>query len=103
VVLWRATVQPDGTLADARGPHRPRPGDIIRVPSDGAPAPSLRERTERLLAELDGHGLTVASLEDHWDAAGSPATDGHRDASAPSSGGTPPGDARSRGTAPGST
>ncbi len=82
VVLWSATVRPDGTLADARGPREPRPGDIIRVPSDGLPAPSLRERTERLLTELDGRGLTVASLEDHWDATGPPPAGAHRGTSA---------------------
>ncbi len=65
VVLWRVTLEPDGHLTYAHGPHRLLPGDIVSVPSGEAPPLSLAERTTRLLAELDERDLKVGRLEDH--------------------------------------
>ncbi|MFJ9857969.1 polysaccharide deacetylase family protein [Streptomyces albogriseolus] len=64
VVLWRVTLEPDGHLTYAHGPHHLRPGDIVSVPSGEAPPLTLAERTTRLLAELDERGLKVGRLED---------------------------------------
>ncbi|GAA2549614.1 MULTISPECIES: polysaccharide deacetylase family protein [Streptomyces] len=65
VVLWRVTLEGDGHLAYTRGAHRLTPGDIVSVPSGGAPSPSLAERTTRLLDELEERGLRVGRLEDY--------------------------------------
>jgi peptidoglycan/xylan/chitin deacetylase (PgdA/CDA1 family) len=56
LVLWRTT--------DA-GAKRLHPGDIVAVgPEEGTGAP-LRERTVRLLRQIEGRGLTVGRLEDY--------------------------------------
>ncbi|WP_331461985.1 polysaccharide deacetylase family protein [Streptomyces sp. KMM 9044] len=65
VVLWRVTLEGDGTLTYTRGAHRLTPGDIISVPAGGTPALTLEERTTRLLRELAERGLRVGRLEDH--------------------------------------
>ncbi|MEV5438594.1 polysaccharide deacetylase family protein [Streptomyces sp. NPDC052682] len=66
VVLWRAAVRPDGTLAYTRGEPRLRPGDIVAVdPDTGATGLPLPDRTRRLLREIQGQGLRVGRLEDH--------------------------------------
>ncbi|MFI5566031.1 polysaccharide deacetylase family protein [Streptomyces sp. NPDC051740] len=65
VVLWRATLEPDGHLTYTDGPHHLTPGDIIAVPSGEAPPLSLTERTTRLLGELEERGLKVGRLEDY--------------------------------------
>ncbi|MGN9759290.1 polysaccharide deacetylase family protein [Streptomyces sp. SD31] len=65
VVLWRAAMEGDGELTYAQGPARLRPGDIVSVPSGEPTGLSLRERTTRLLREIQGRGLTVGRLEDY--------------------------------------
>ncbi|KUL24094.1 hypothetical protein ADL12_38160 [Streptomyces regalis] len=65
VVLWRAAMEGDGELTYAEGPHRLRAGDIVSVPSGEPTGLSLRERTTRLLREVQGRGLTVGRLEDY--------------------------------------
>ncbi|WP_425315400.1 polysaccharide deacetylase family protein [Streptomyces prasinopilosus] len=65
VVLWRITLEGDGSLTYTRGAHRPAPGDIISVPAGEAPPLTLAERTTRLLGELEEQGLRVGRLEDH--------------------------------------
>ncbi|MFI7411157.1 polysaccharide deacetylase family protein [Streptomyces sp. NPDC049627] len=65
VVLWRAAMEGDGELTYAKGPGRLRPGDIISVPSGEPTGLSLRERTTRLLREVQRRGLTVGRLEDY--------------------------------------
>ncbi|MFI2413597.1 polysaccharide deacetylase family protein [Streptomyces sp. NPDC018947] len=57
VVLWRAALADDGTLAYTRGEHRLSPGDIVSVTS-----PS---RTPDLLRRIEERGLRVARLEDY--------------------------------------
>ncbi|MET9446312.1 polysaccharide deacetylase family protein [Streptomyces cinerochromogenes] len=64
LVLWRAALTPAG-LAYTHGPHRLRPGDIILVGPDETPGPPLRERTVRVLREVQGEGMTVGRLEDY--------------------------------------
>ncbi|WP_055609713.1 polysaccharide deacetylase family protein, partial [Streptomyces prasinus] len=65
VVLWRITLEGDGTLTYTRGAHRPAPGDIISVPAGETPPLTLAERTTRLLRVLEEQGLKVGRLEDH--------------------------------------
>lgn len=65
VVLWRAAMEGDGGLTYAHGPGRLRAGDIVSVPSGEPAGLSLRERTTRLLREIQGRGLTVGRLEDY--------------------------------------
>ncbi|MGW3956056.1 polysaccharide deacetylase family protein [Streptomyces sp. NPDC004752] len=64
VVLWRAAMTAD-TLSYARGDKRLSPGDIILVGPDESTGPTLRERTTRLLRQVQSAGLTVARLEDY--------------------------------------
>ncbi len=104
VILWRATLEPDGHLTYTRGPRRLNPGDIVSVPSGEAPSLSLAERTARLLGELEERGLRVGRLEDYVGRIGPsaapgghgrsfsgppPAPDGHR--RSPSSASVPDG------------
>ncbi|MBL3665439.1 polysaccharide deacetylase family protein [Streptomyces sp. M2CJ-2] len=65
VVLWRVTLEGDGTLTYARGARRLGPGDIVSVPAGEAPPLTLAERTTRLLRELEEQGLRVGRLEDY--------------------------------------
>lgn len=65
VVLWRAAMEGDGELTYAHGPRRLRAGDIVSVPSGEPAGLTLRERTTRLLREIQGRGLTVGRLEDY--------------------------------------
>jgi peptidoglycan/xylan/chitin deacetylase (PgdA/CDA1 family) len=65
VVLWRASLETDGTLTYALGETALSPGDIISVPSAARAAPALTLRTARLLGELEERGLRVGRLEDH--------------------------------------
>ncbi|MFD5659750.1 polysaccharide deacetylase family protein [Streptomyces hirsutus] len=65
VVLWRVTLEGDGTLTYVRGAHRLAPGDIISVPAGEIPPLTLAERTTRLLRELEEQGLRVGRLEDY--------------------------------------
>ncbi|MFG3008028.1 polysaccharide deacetylase family protein [Streptomyces calvus] len=65
VVLWRVTLEADGHLTYARGPHHLTPGDIVSVPSGEAPTMSLAERTAGLLDEMAERGLRVGRLEDY--------------------------------------
>ncbi|WP_228044365.1 polysaccharide deacetylase family protein [Streptomyces ferrugineus] len=65
VVLWRAAMEGDGELTYAKGPRRLRAGDIVSVPSSEPTGLSLRERTTRLLREIQARGLTVGRLEDY--------------------------------------
>ncbi|MFE7269138.1 polysaccharide deacetylase family protein [Streptomyces sp. NPDC057623] len=65
VVLWRAAMEGDGGLTYAHGSGRLRAGDIVSVPSGEPAGLSLRERTTRLLREIQGRGLTVGRLEDY--------------------------------------
>lgn len=65
VTLWRAAMEGDGELTYAGGPGRLRAGDIVSVPSGEPAGLSLRERTTRLLREIQGRGLTVGRLEDY--------------------------------------
>ncbi|MEF9905820.1 polysaccharide deacetylase family protein [Streptomyces sp. P9-A2] len=65
VVLWRVTLEGDGTLTYTRGAHRLAPGDIISVPAGETPPLTLAERTTRLLSELEERGLKVGRLEDY--------------------------------------
>ncbi|MEU6176633.1 polysaccharide deacetylase family protein [Streptomyces coeruleorubidus] len=65
VVLWRASLGPDGDLTYTRGEPRLRPGDVISVPSGEPASLTLTERTERLLREIEGRGLRVGRLEDY--------------------------------------
>ncbi|MFE0249628.1 polysaccharide deacetylase family protein [Streptomyces sp. NPDC059010] len=65
VVLWRAAMEGDGELTYAKGPGRLRAGDIVSVPSGEPTGLSLRERTTRLLREIQGRGLAVGRLEDY--------------------------------------
>ncbi|WP_435211654.1 polysaccharide deacetylase family protein [Streptomyces sp. bgisy034] len=65
VVLWRAAMEGDGGLTYAEGPARLRAGDIVSVPSGEPAGLSLRERTTRLLREIQRRGLTVGRLEDY--------------------------------------
>ncbi|MFF0158805.1 polysaccharide deacetylase family protein [Streptomyces sp. NPDC005263] len=64
VVLWRASMEGE-RLTFARGESRLRPGDIVSVASGESAARSPRERTVRLLREIQGAGLTVGRLEDY--------------------------------------
>lgn len=64
VVLWRASAE-NGELVFADGERRLRPGDIVSVASGEATGPTLRERTTRLLREIQRRGLTVGRLEDY--------------------------------------
>ncbi|MEV5661223.1 polysaccharide deacetylase family protein [Streptomyces flaveolus] len=57
VVLWRATLTPDGPLTYTRGDPRLHPGDIVSVT---APA-----RTEELLQQIEERDLRVGRLEDY--------------------------------------
>ncbi|WP_093905506.1 polysaccharide deacetylase family protein [Streptomyces sp. cf386] len=65
VVLWRAAMEGDGGLTYAKGPHRLRAGDIVSVPSGEPAGLTLRERTTRLLREIQTRGLAVGRLEDY--------------------------------------
>lgn len=64
LVLWRAAMGPTG-LTRAHGPHRLHPGDIIAVAPDETTGSVLRERTTRLLRQVQDQGLTVGRLEDY--------------------------------------
>ncbi|MGX4690342.1 polysaccharide deacetylase family protein [Streptomyces sp. JNUCC 63] len=65
VVLWRAATTDTG-LRFTHGPHELRRGDILLVASDDdLVGPSLRERTTRLLREIQSEGLTVGRLQDY--------------------------------------
>ncbi|MFG2572839.1 polysaccharide deacetylase family protein [Streptomyces sp. NPDC048481] len=64
LVLWRAAMGPTG-LSYSHGPHRLGPGDVIAVAPDESPGPSLRDRTTRLLRQVQEQDLTVARLEDY--------------------------------------
>jgi peptidoglycan/xylan/chitin deacetylase (PgdA/CDA1 family) len=64
VVLWRASMESD-ELTFTAGEARLRPGDIVSVASGEWAEPSLRERTTRLLREIQESGLTVGRLEDY--------------------------------------
>lgn len=64
VVLWRAAME-DGDLTFVSGENRLRAGDIVSVASGEATGPTLRERTTRLLREIQERGLTVGRLEDY--------------------------------------
>ncbi|MET9501271.1 polysaccharide deacetylase family protein [Streptomyces sp. NPDC006622] len=64
VVLWRASTGPTG-LTYAHGPHRLRPGDIVALDPDATSGPNLRDRTTRLLRQIQDRGLTVGRLEDY--------------------------------------
>ncbi|MFF4184522.1 polysaccharide deacetylase family protein [Streptomyces sp. NPDC001691] len=67
VVLARATMTADG-LRYAEGPHRLRPGDIVRahLPGPGAGGDAGATRlTARILDEIEAQGLTVGRLEDY--------------------------------------
>ncbi|MFI1503303.1 polysaccharide deacetylase family protein [Streptomyces sp. NPDC020597] len=64
VVLWRASMGATA-LTYAHGPHRLRPGDVIAVAPDETTAPDLRNRTTRLLRQIQNEHLTVARLEDY--------------------------------------
>jgi peptidoglycan/xylan/chitin deacetylase (PgdA/CDA1 family) len=65
VVLWRASLEPDGTLTYTRGKPGLRPGDIVSVPSGEPASLSLTQRTVRLLREIEARGLRVGRLEDY--------------------------------------
>ncbi len=65
ITLWRAAMEADGELTYAHGPTRLHPGDIISVPSGEPTGLSLRDRTTRLLREIQRRGLTVGRLEDY--------------------------------------
>ncbi len=67
VVLWRAAVEPDGELSYERGSGagRLRAGDIVSIASGETSELTLRERTTRVLREIQGRGLTVGRLEDY--------------------------------------
>ncbi|PZG81922.1 polysaccharide deacetylase [Streptomyces sp. NTH33] len=66
VVLWRAATTDTG-LRFTHGRRELRRGDILLVASDGddLAGPSLRERTTRLLREIQTRGLTVGRLQDY--------------------------------------
>lgn len=64
VVLWRASMGSTG-LTFTHGPHQLRPGDVVAVAPDESTGPGLRERTTRLLREVQESGLTVGRLEDY--------------------------------------
>ncbi|MFE1454841.1 polysaccharide deacetylase family protein [Streptomyces sp. NPDC058735] len=65
VVLWRASLGPDGVLTYTRGGPGLRRGDIVSVPSGGTASPTLTDRTLRLLGEIEEQGLRVGRLEDY--------------------------------------
>ncbi|MEU0387578.1 polysaccharide deacetylase family protein [Streptomyces chartreusis] len=65
VVLWRASLDPDGALTYTRGKPGLRPGDIVSVPSGEPASLTLTERTVRLLREIEARGLRVGRLEDY--------------------------------------
>ncbi|MGW0819739.1 polysaccharide deacetylase family protein [Streptomyces sp. NPDC002845] len=76
VVLWRASLRPDGLRPHASRPEgrrhesgtRLRPGDIILAHFGGPEqlhGPSPTELTTRLLRRIQGEGLTVGRLEDY--------------------------------------
>ncbi|MET8244747.1 polysaccharide deacetylase family protein [Streptomyces sp. NPDC005202] len=66
VVLWRASMTETG-LHFTRGRDL-HPGDILLVASDDDDLNdlTLRERTTRLLRQIQGRGLTVGRLEDYF-------------------------------------
>ncbi|MEU0245817.1 polysaccharide deacetylase family protein [Streptomyces sp. NPDC006235] len=65
VVLWRASANAEGELTYTSGRPGLRPGDIVSVPSGETASPTLTERTERLLREIERSGLRVGRLEDY--------------------------------------
>ena len=65
LVLWRAAMEGDGGLTYAKGPRHLRAGDIVSVPSGEPAGLTLRERTTRLLREIQTRGLAVGRLEDY--------------------------------------
>nr|WP_203697565.1 polysaccharide deacetylase family protein [Streptomyces rubrogriseus] len=65
LVLWRATLDADGTLTYTRGDRRLHPGDIVAVDPDHPTATNLTTRTERLLETIEEQGLRVGNLEDY--------------------------------------
>ncbi|MFI5553259.1 polysaccharide deacetylase family protein [Streptomyces sp. NPDC051738] len=65
VVLWRTAMEGDGELTYAHGPGHLRAGDIVSVPSGEPAGLTLRERTTRLLREIQARGLAVGRLEDY--------------------------------------
>ncbi|MEW2291889.1 polysaccharide deacetylase family protein [Streptomyces sp. NPDC006743] len=66
VVLWRASMT-ETRLRFTRGRPALRPGDILLVTSDDddLDGPTLRERTTRLLRDIEAEGLTVGRLQDY--------------------------------------
>ncbi|USQ83025.1 polysaccharide deacetylase family protein [Streptomyces phaeoluteigriseus] len=64
VVLWRASMGPT-ELTYTHGSHRLRSGDIVAVDPDETSGPTLRERTARLLRQIQRQGLTVGRLENY--------------------------------------
>ncbi|MFH8219961.1 polysaccharide deacetylase family protein [Streptomyces sp. NPDC018057] len=66
IVLWRASLTETG-LRFTHGRHALRPGDILLVTSDAddLDGPALRERTTRLLREIQRDRLTVARLQNY--------------------------------------
>lgn len=65
VVLWRAAVEADGELTFREGAGPLRPGDIVSIASGEPTELTLRERTTRVLREIQRRGLTVGRLEDY--------------------------------------
>ncbi|MFI5962874.1 polysaccharide deacetylase family protein [Streptomyces asoensis] len=64
VVLWRAAMGPAG-LTYTHGPRHLRPGDVVAVAPDESTGPGLRDRTTRLLRQIQRQHLTVARLENY--------------------------------------
>ena len=66
IILWRAAMR-DTALHYGPGPRHLQPGDIVLVSSDDDDPDglTLRERTTRLLREIQTRGLTVGRLQDY--------------------------------------
>ncbi|KUO21082.1 polysaccharide deacetylase family protein [Streptomyces dysideae] len=65
VVLWRASADGGGELTYEGGAEQLRAGDVVSITSGDGAGLTLRERTVRVLREVQGEGLTVGRLEEY--------------------------------------
>jgi peptidoglycan/xylan/chitin deacetylase (PgdA/CDA1 family) len=63
LILWRVSVDDTGALRYAHGERALRPGDIVTIDTDETTGLPLRERTARLLRDVEAAGLKPARLQ----------------------------------------